>query len=234
MELTEAHFQALDPSDSGAFLKWNDATRSIKSLYGKRGLKGKDGARRIAKVVRLPAGTRLFKATQHKEMWTRDLLSAWWSTVEPFQESEYGALELVEVAEENSRLGETVTFRDLIRFISAVSLDWNKLDWYVEIGLRRDVYAFWGQFAPQDSIQKAPPQGTTLTMQHGTLSGWSSYVDYGNGQKVYLPDKLGGFGAWQLYIPNFNKQLIDPSAIINLDATDNAKLKAYLRGRHQR
>ena len=50
---------------------------------------------------------------------------------------------------------------------------------------------------------------------------------------MYLPDKLGGFGAWQLYIPNFNKQLIDPSAIINLDATDNAKLKAYLRGRRR-
>jgi len=124
-----------------------------------------------------------------------------------------------------------VTFRDLVRFISAVPLDWNKLDWYVEIVLKYDIYAFWGQFAPQESIQKAPPQETTLTMQHGTLSGWSNYVDYGDGQKVYLPDNLGGFGAWQLYIPSFDKHLIEPSQIINLSATDNRRLEAYLRQR---
>lgn len=233
MLLDEADFQALDLSVSGAFLKWNDATRPVKSLYGKRGFKDKNGQRRIAKVVRLPAGTRLFKANQYKEEWLRDSLSSWWSTVEPVQESEYGALDLVQVANENSRFGETVTFRDLIRFISAVSLDWNKLDWYVEITLAVDLYAFWGQFAPQAHIQSAPPQGTALTMQHGTLGGWSSYVDYGDGKKVYLPDNLGGFGAWQLYIPNFDKHLIDPSQIINLSATDNRALEKYLRGRRQ-
>lgn len=176
--------------------------------------------------MKLPAGTRLFKATQYQENWTRSPLSPWWSTVEPFHESQYGAFDLVHVAAENG-----VTFRDLVRFISAVPLDWNKLDWYVEIVLKYDIYAFWGQFAPQESIQKAPPQETTLTMQHGTLSGWSNYVDYGDGQKVYLPDNLGGFGAWQLYIPSFDKHLIEPSQIINLSATDNRRLEAYLRQR---
>ena len=61
--------------------------------------------------------------------------------------------------------------------------------------------------------------------------GVAQYVDYGDKKDVYLPDILGGFGAWQLYIPNFDKHLIDPSRIINLPATDNRQLISYLRPR---
>ncbi|MEZ5480483.1 MAG: hypothetical protein R3E95_24275 [Thiolinea sp.] len=176
-------------------------------------------------MVHLPKGTRLFKATQYKEEWTRSPLSPWWSTVECYEENEHSAYDLLRIANENG-----VSFRQLVRFISAVSLDWNKLDWYVEIVLKVDLYAFWGQFAPQKGIQQAGVQGTTVTTQADT-GGSSTYVDHGDSQAEYLPDILGGFGAWQLYIPDFDKHCIDPSRIHNISATDNRQLATYLKPR---
>lgn len=223
--LDEARFKRLDPETSGAFLLWNDATSDIKEMYASSGLKDRSGQRRIARVVKLKKGMRLFKATQYEERWLRSPLSPWWSTVEPFHENSDGALELVQIAEENG-----MHFRDLVRFISAVSLDWNKLDWYVEIVLRVDLYAFWGQFAPQKGIQNAPTQGVVAT-QHPDATGGSTFVNYGDGRQVHLADMLGGFGAWQLYIPNFDKHFIDPSEIRKIDATDNRRLASYLKSR---
>lgn len=220
--LNRASFRRLDPSVSGAFLLLSDADRKTQARYGRLGLEDVHGHRRIAQVVRVPANTRLFKATQHREEWTRSPLSSWWSTVLPFRESRDGALDLVRIAKENG-----VHFRDLVRFISAVSLDWNRLDWYVEVVLREEVQAYWGQFAPQRSIQKSPPANATVTGQHD-VAGVSQYVDHGDGKTVYLPDTLGGFGAWQLYIPDFDKHLIDPGRIINLSATDDRQLERHL------
>jgi hypothetical protein len=223
-------------SVSGAFLKLEDASQHIQSLYRQNGLLDKTRTRRIARIVQLPAGTRLFKANQYREEWLRPMLSPWWSTVEPYGENKYGALDLVRMAEENTFDGKALTFRDLVRFISAVSLDWNTLNWYVEIVLAVDLYAFWGQFDPQKSIQSPTatgvvptPTGNVTLQQNSSASGMDHYVDYGNGETSYLSPVLGGAGAWQLYIPNFDKHLIDPSHIINLSATNNAALERYLR-----
>lgn len=221
MPLDEARFRRLDASTSGAFLLWSDADRDIQRTYRAAGLIDGSGNRRIARVVRVPAGTRLFKATQFEEKWERDPLSSWWSTVKPFHENHYGARELLRTAELNK-----VSFRELVRFVSAVSLDWNTLNWYVEIVLAADLYAFWGQFAPQKGVNSAAVPGTTLTSQP-QKGGPADYVDHGDGRFVYLPETLGGFGAWQLYIPKFAKHLIDPRRIVNLPATDHGALRAH-------
>ncbi len=171
--------------------------------------------------MRLPAGTRLFKASKYPEEWARDTLSAWWSTVEKSSENENSAVALFETAKVNQ-----VSFRELIRMISAVPVDWNTLNWYIEIEAKVDLYGFWGQFAPQKGVHATLPQGITAQPQPAA-GGVDSYIDYGDGQAVYLPALLGGTGAWQLYIPNFDKHLIDPVKTKNIPILDNQKLAEH-------
>lgn len=222
--LDETAFQALPASDSGAFLPWDDATSDVRQEYSQVGLRNdptRPDRRRIARVVTLSRGTRLFKASHYPEKWSRPMLSSWWSAAEPFEESELGAREVFQTALLNG-----VTLRDLVRFISAVPLDWNLLDWYIEVVLTVDINSFWGQFTPQNSIQKAAPDDTSV-VERPAPGGEDEYVTYESGDTAYLPDVLGGFGAWQLYIPDFDKNFIDPESIVNISATDDDALAAH-------
>jgi hypothetical protein len=78
-------------------------------------------------IVILPPQFRLFKLTQHSltnpNGQNNQTLSPWWSPVFPYREDELGALGRYKEAQANH-----VTMREMVRFASAVSLDWNDLD----------------------------------------------------------------------------------------------------------
>lgn len=217
--LDEAAFQGLG-GNRAAFLALADATSDVRAAYAATGLMDAPppgGVRRVVRVVDLPAGMRLFKLTWGAP--TGDSLSSWWSAVDPFEENEDGAGTMFEDALLNG-----VSLREMVRFASAVSIDWNKLAYYVEVTLAVDIRAFWGQFAPQlglqgddDSVTDAPGQG-----------GEDQWISYGDGEpKVYLPDVLGGFGGWQLYVPAFKAAFITPD-VTTIGSTDAAALAAHL------
>jgi hypothetical protein len=223
-DLDEGAFQRLDPGTTGAFLSISDATSDVQRQYASAGFRDGAGQQRVVRVVPLRAGTRLFKLTRYPEQLERDTLSPWWSSASPFEEADLGAREVFETALLNG-----VTMREFVRFVSAVSLDWNLLAWYVEVTLSTDVKAYWGQFAPQQGAH-GPARDATVEYRDGP-GGAESWVRYDGASQsdsgVYLPDVLGGFGAWQAYLPAFATRYVVPSKVTNIPATDNAALAAH-------
>jgi hypothetical protein len=224
-DLDAESFKALAKSKSSAFLLFEDATSDIQSKYATVGLQDGGGSRYIARVVSLAKGTRLCKLTQYHML--RDTLSPWWSRVSPFEENDMGATRLFEAALLNG-----VSLREFIRFTSAVSLDWNLLDYYVEIQLNVDINGYWGQFAPQAGVQppnkkiagievheKPSPGGDETTVHYDTSKDPES--------EVFVPDILGGFGSWQLYVPDFKKTYIDAGAVYAAKSTDTPELATH-------
>lgn len=230
-ELDEAAFQNLAAGDRGAFLPLADATSDIQQAYASIGLRDDPtdpASRRIARVVTLAKGTAIFKLSQWEEKLNRDTLSQWWSAGRPFDENDLGAREVFETAMING-----VSMRELVRFISAVKLNWNLLDFYIEARLAVDIKAFWGQFDPKTS-NDGPSTGGTATGATVTAEpapgGDNDMVHYDTataGDEVYLPNVLGGFGAWQFCVPNFSKEFIDPSSVVNIRSTDRDQLAAH-------
>lgn len=219
-------FSSLKAADSSAFLAFSDATSDIQEIYASNyggGLVGHDQVKRIVRKVSIPKGTKLFKAT-YKEL--RDPLSPWWSTVLPFEENRFGVYDLMELAEDND-----IRIREMIRFASAVSVDWNPLENYVEIVLDRSVDAYFGQFAPQKGVQDYEAFKTKIETrrENGQTSDYVSYdSEDADPHHVYLPEMLGGIGAWQLYIPNFERTFVEISANISIKLNDDELLK-YLK-----
>ena len=219
-------FANLRDSDSGAFLPWSDAISEIKGRYTEIGLADCSGTQRIVRPVVLPAGFKLFKLTRYKTL--RDPLSPWWSSVCPYEENELGAREAFMTALLNG-----VSLREFIRFISAVSLDWNLLEFYVEIQLQRSMPAFWGQFSPQAGIQNPNASiGEVSIREQASEGGDNTMVqfesDKGAGSEAYLPGVLGGFGAWQLYVPNFHQSDLMEESLIAISSVDNTELGQHL------
>jgi hypothetical protein len=131
-----------------------------------------------------------------------------------------------------------LSLREFGRFMSAVVLEWNKLNYYVEITLAKDVYSYWGQFEPQ--------AGTELTANQARAAwGWTKdesdepvrkkvngneYIQYPNEDELfYLPTHLGGMGAWQLYIPKFEQDDIDFGKMKVIPSTDDAALAKHFK-----
>ena len=224
--LDEAAFQHLAVGDRGAFLPIADATSDIRQTYASIGLcddPADDTSRRIVRVVTLAKGTQIFKLSQWAEKLTRDTLSSWWSAARPFEENDLGAREVFETAMING-----VSMRELVRFISAVKLNWNLLDFYIEARLAVDIEAFWGQFDPKTS-DDGGTKGATVTAEPapGGANDMVHYDSAPDGDDVYLPNVLGGFGAWQFYIPNFSKAFIEPSSVVNISSTDRDRLAEH-------
>ena len=62
-----------------------------------------------------------------------------------------------------------------------------------------------------------------------TNRGTVTTVQYeGSDEDIYIPDYLGGFGAWQFYIPNFNPAWINRPSVTNIQSTDQDKLATHL------
>ena len=164
------------------------------------------------RVVTLPAGTQLYKLTSYGAFDGRahdprnpgrvprlSAQSPWWSSVKPFEEDRIGSIGRLREAEENG-----LTMKDMVRFASCVKYNWNDLDNYVEITLRKPAKAFWGQFAPMGQNDD------------GTITN------------AEFPELLGGLDdAWQLYIPRMKG--IDYHTVATISATDHSALYQHLR-----
>ena len=212
-----------------AFLDLDDASQDLKTKYSQIGFTESSTSvkRRIARVVEIPAGTKLFKLTKWQEKLERNPMSPWWSTHGSFQEDNLGARGIFEHAMLNG-----VSMREFARFVSAVVLEWNSLDYYVEVQTNVAIKAYWGQFAPQvgaehdkEALKRAQMTLSTSSTNRGTVTT----VQYeGSDEDIYIPDYLGGFGAWQFYIPNFNPAWINRPSVTNIQSTDQDKLATHL------
>jgi hypothetical protein len=178
-------------------------------------------------IVTIPAQFRLFKLTQYslmnpnirlpgpllpnhpEELFdVQQTLTPWWQPVFPFMEDGLGAVGRYMEARANH-----VTMREMVRFASAVCLDWNDLDNYLEVVTLDSIRCFWGDYAPQRMLSDNP-------------GGYQRALDRAEQRGVHVPDTLGGIEAYQFYIPNLTIQYVEERA--SVPAHDMAALAATL------
>lgn len=137
-------------------------------------------------------------------------LSPWWSPVFPYLDDELGAIGRFLEAQTNG-----VVMREMVRFASAVSLDWNDLSNYLEVVTLGHIQCFWGTFAPQRMFSPT----ASIQQQHNALN-------LAENRGVHVPDTLGGIDAWQFYIPNLTIEWVEQRGCI--PAHNMAALAAHL------
>jgi hypothetical protein len=110
------------------------------------------------RVVNLPRGFMMFKLTAGKAPAHATYgITPWWSPVKPFMEDYEGALGRYEQAVLNG-----IDLSAMVRFMSAVCIDWNDLDNFVQVELVDDCRAFWGTFAPPSRPTPLPPPSRNI------------------------------------------------------------------------
>ncbi|NKC34163.1 hypothetical protein [Falsiroseomonas selenitidurans] len=153
------------------------------------------------RVETLPKNFMMFKLTAGKAQATQWGISPWWSPVMPFKEDDEGALGRFEQARLNG-----IDLSAMVRFMSAVCIDWNDLDNFVQVKLKDECRAFWGLFAPQKKFS------ATATTATGRAEQRAKEYSVSNGAQ--LPPDLGVLEAWQLYVPNLKESDISRSGVI--------------------
>ncbi|MEG4304519.1 hypothetical protein [Microcoleus sp. D3_18a_C4] len=160
-----------------------------------------------AELVTLPKGMKLWKLTAYKPSKNPNIhrfttpITPWWSNCDPFKDDKRGVKGVFKDAEAASKL-----FLAYVRDRSAVTLEWNRLTYYMETSLVNPKEAFWGKYAPQPVSKNEKYQ----TLYDG----------------VYYPEFLGGWpDAFQLYIPNLQTADMTPPEWFS--STDNKALKAH-------
>lgn len=153
------------------------------------------------RIETLPKGMLLFKLTKGDAPQTQYGVTPWWSAVKPFQEDDEGAIGRFQQAKLNG-----VDMSVMARYMSAVRIDWNDLDNYVQVELLDDAKAFWGTFAPQPKW--SDPKYSLADIR--ARKELEKRVAPG----AALPDVLGVLEAWQLYIPNLKDEHIKRSPVI--------------------
>jgi len=181
--------------------------------------------------ITLPAGTKIFRldkkdAEEHPQYG----VSPWWSFVDSCMEDKEGAKGRYEQAVLNG-----LDMSCMVRYMSAVKLEWNQLNNYVEVKTSCELTAFFGQFAPMSlsDVDKASYDLTLL--QSGDvnyssmdetffgkiapekLDDWkkefAAATDKRKWQAEYSGGPLGLLEGWQLYIPKLkNDYLADKEA----------------------
>lgn len=184
--LLDSDFSKLSEGDQGGFL-------------GKK-----------AKAVMLNAGQGLYKLSSYPVAPGRNgFLTPWWSPQTPFMEDKLGARGRYQEALLNG-----VKMAEMVRFASAIRIDWNDIENYLEITLKVSAMAFWGQFEPQPATSPvfsgASANKSVLDMSFTELSGAVDQMCKNAAKRkrlqdagVYVPGTLGGLtDSWQFYIPD--------------------------------
>ena len=166
-----------------------------------------------AAVVTLDAGTQLFKLSSYpvREGWS-GFLSPWWSPVVPFREDKLGARGRYMEARLNQ-----VSMREMVRFASAIRIDWNDIEEYQQIRLKESAKCYWGQFAPQPArTRSVSADFDPLTASFAALNAATTQMVKNATKRkrlkdmgVYVPDTLGGIEAWQFYVPGLKRASVD-------------------------
>ena len=161
------------------------------------------------RVETLPAGFQLFKLTQHD--WAdvtkggyMGNLSPWWSAMRPFKEDDEGALGRFEQARLNK-----IDMSAMVRYMSAVCIDWNDLDSYLQIKLNTPCKCFFGKFAPMKKVSK--PSYSLKDIKALKEREKNSVAKFG----AEMPDDIGALDAWQFFIPNLKPENVTREALLN-------------------
>lgn len=180
------------------------------------------------RVVIIPRGMRLWKLTQYAipkrgEMsWNGEkaIVSPWWANVYPFQEDRRGIHARIEEAKLNK-----VGFKDYMRFVAAVRIDWNMLSNYQEITLSDDCLAFWGLFGPTGVLSAASE------VADRSRPNWEAARNVhlpAVQQRIELPSLLGGLDdAFQFYIPGVYPEMLTQAHSKNLHDKGTIQISAF-------
>ena len=98
---------------------------------------------KITRKIELLPGTKIFRLDNDQADSGQYGVSGWWSFVKPHLEDVEGAKGRYEQAVLNG-----VDMSCMVRYMSAVKLEWNKLNYYVEVTTNCRLTAFFGEFAP--------------------------------------------------------------------------------------
>ena len=110
----------------------------------------------------------------------------------------------------------------MVRYMSAVSIDWNALDNYIEIETKVEIAAFWGTFASQMKWADSHKSNLHQEMTVGRTATASRSMGV---KDAVMPDHLTALEAWQFYIPKLKDEHIKRSSTIN--AHDMVALGMY-------
>lgn len=180
------------------------------------------------RVVTIPRGTRLWKLTAYpipkpgEKNWKGEAatVSPWWANVYPFQEDRRGIHARIEEAKLNK-----VGFKDYMRFVAAVRIDWNMLSNYQEITLNDDCLAFWGTFGPTGVLSAASE------VADRSKPAWENARDVqlpAVQKRIELPSLLGGLDdAFQFYIPGIYPEMLIQAFSKNLHDKGTIQISAF-------
>ncbi|QGZ42658.1 hypothetical protein IP92_04872 [Pseudoduganella flava] len=159
-------------------------------------------------------------------------MTPWWTPVAPYEEDTEGAAGRFRQAYLNG-----IDMSSMVRFMSAVKVEWNDLEEYVEITIKDGckVSCFWGEFAPmnlsddpvknKDRRDKQSRTGSAELGYEPAVLPFETQVRPG----VQMPFKIGVLRAWQFFIPNLNNDwLKDGEARTRIDAHNMEKLGVHL------
>jgi hypothetical protein len=176
------------------------------------------------RVVTLSGGFRLFKWTAGASPESAAYgVTPWWSPVAPYREDKDGAVGRFQQAKQ-----QKTDMSSMVRFMSAVCIDWNDLDNYIEVAIRQGVQvcAFWGKFAPQYKIAglAVGPLTKEHTEREARVGGVMPY-ELGGTDAKFNPT---GRSAWQFYIPGLWDKHIQRGSV--LPAHDMVTLRMHFLG----
>lgn len=155
----------------------------------------------------IPKGTVLYKLTKYPYNKEDNLKNArnpspWWSFRDPNYIDEEGV-----VGRFIQSVMNGIKFTGMARYMSAVPVEWNTLDYYDEVRLIRDVDAAVGLFSVQLWYQNGKNTDRTNSLV-------KEIQDTGT---VALPAHLGALPAWQLYINGITNDDIESVTNLQLE-----------------
>jgi len=186
---------------------------------------------KITRKIELLPGTKIFRLDNDQADSGQYGVSGWWSFVKPHLEDVEGAKGRYEQAVLNG-----VDMSCMVRYMSAVKLEWNKLNYYVEVTTNCRLTAFFGEFAPMCLSEEVRAQYITelnlLLLSRDELYSSMTPEFFGpeNKSKVHWQPvdagpkfkggPLGLLEGWQLYIPNLKNDYLAEKATrpIKIDA----------------
>jgi hypothetical protein len=165
----------------------------------KSGFKGE-----LARKITLLPGTKIFRLDNEDAPSGTYGISGWWSLVSPYMEDTEGAKGRYEQAVLNG-----LDMSCMVRYMSAVKLEWNNLNNYVEVTTSCELTAFFGKFEPMALSSKDKADYINfLNLLKSRDGNYSSMSETFFGGKTRRGGLLGLLEGWQLFIPNLKNEYL--------------------------
>ena len=116
-----------------------------------------------------------------------------------------------------------IDMSSMVRYMSAVCIDWNTLDNYIEVSAAEPLSVFWGTFAPQKSWSDKRNYNLGKEMKVSSTTKESRKMGI---KDAVMPEDIGVLEAWQFFIPKLKDEHIKRDSVI--PAHDMAALGMYL------